>query len=467
MRTAGLYVFILLGLYLFLYFIGRVIMLCFFEEFDKKHLSLSRSISIIVALQVMALELYIYYLFPLPANIITLLLPVFIISGFNYREVLVGLQKEYIDFYRWLRTSSLKTKVTILIIALVILFLLLYSITSPFVAWDAFAMWWFKAKVFYQEGRFIFPDTFIGSNAGIFSWPESIIRHYNYPPLYSLTTDIYYILAGRASETITKSINLAYIGSFMLFVYNYFQSKKKVNIIVLIFFITIPSVTAMLLGPNFFGYPDIVLGVILAITGTLFIMYVRESSISNLALLLLFITCLLLTKNEGLPMAAFFIAAICYFNIFIKKEYKLIRYTYILVPLVILLIWLYVTKKNGIHSEFDPSIVFKTTFTQKIDRIQRILTGLKPFFFSDYTTISFGILFLLVIINAWLARSKTTIFICSFIVFTIVIYLGIYFITPYDIVWHIKLSFERLIMQLFPALIVAGSFVARDVVKKE
>src|SRR4030043_426268 len=193
------------------------------------------------------------------------------------------------------KQKSTYSPITIFFVSILIweiIYVFLDSLSLPFTAWDAWASWGLKAKMFFIEKTFPFQP-----------WAELpwfSAAHLEYPILMPFLETYIYSFLNQIHEPLVRFFcSFYYIGSIALF---YYHLKKQFNIN-----FVLASCFCLATIPNFLrmassGYMEVPL--IFYLTGGILYIwrYLKEKDNSFLILGSLFIGLGTWTKNEGISL---------------------------------------------------------------------------------------------------------------------------------------------------------------------
>ncbi len=175
--------------------------------------------------------------------------------------------------------------------------------------------------------------------------------------------------------------------------------------------------------------------------------YAAENN-KYLVLSILFVGCCAWTKNEGIILAAIFLA----FNARLFFSKKALRYTIVamLAPALIIITYkLRCPVKNDIMSELNGNVAGHLFSKERYETVSG--------FFMEIINkrLAYTRLLVAVFLILCLAKRKWPGKDFGIVATCIAAYFMIYILTPKDINWHLDTSAERLIFQLYPSLLFA------------
>lgn len=249
---------------------------------------------------IIAMQLYIYSRLNLSWNLFLLLIPgiVLIVFLLYYRKSI------WIGSLSNKNNLSILDKVIVFFIILLMIFVLMESFIRPVTAWDGWASWLLRAKMFFIDGSV---------NQNIFSYVPS-----EYPLLVSLMNAFLYIFLGTVDD---RSILLLYPAFYIFLGVIFFFSCRKAlgKSKALYFTFLLLSIQNIIRHTGRFeaGQADIILGFYIFTSTVLFFRYMQSKKIGNLVLLQIFLGITALIKNEGVP---FVILSELFLTIFLLKR---------------------------------------------------------------------------------------------------------------------------------------------------
>ncbi len=297
----------------------------------------------------------------------------------------------------------------------------LYATIAPPPEFDYLADWGLKARAFFEIrsidwqllGRAIPRDT-----------------HPDYPLLLPLLYDVIAVIRGAWSDLYLGLVHVAFALALLLVVHGSAIEETRSRMVAA--FLTAALVP--LAATPWMGMAE---GPFIAFA-TAALLLLRSGKVTAGSLLLGLAAS---TKNEGLVL----IAAVAIGLVFARRARDIPR----LWPAVaIALPWLVVRTMHGFGSDLAGGGVFARIAAHLADPLLflRALSSAslgKPFF---WIALAFGIV---LASTALLARER---FLLTTLFVQFVCYVGAYLASPYDLVWHVTYSWERLVAHLTPAL---------------
>lgn len=381
---------------------------------------------------VVAIQLYLYSRLHVSWNIFFLLLPwiLFLILFFRI--------KTFWTHPAFVKNIKLVDKILIFFIITLFLFVLLESIIRPVTAWDGWASWLLRAKIFFIDGSI---------RSDVFSYIPS-----EYPLLASLMSTFIYIFLGVVDDrTVLLLYPAFYIFLSMLF---YFSSRRLLGNTSALFFTFLLISTQNVIrhsGRYEAGQADLIQGFYIFASSLLFVVYLRSKSLGNMILLQIFLGITSLIKNEGVSFVIFTQVLLAIF-LLRKKLYKhFFSFLFWIIPFVDWQLFKFFHQlpkaPSYLHSSFHlerlPLILEE--FTREFFNIQN-WNLLWPVFFLSFFVFLFSskrniytlALYLLIFLQLW-------------------VYMGIFFFTSPNPALHIPNVADRALLHLAPSAVYAVS----------
>lgn len=165
----------------------------------------------------------------------------------------VQIRQFLIDTFKRLNKKISKKTIVVLIIFFIFIFPQILKIQAgvPFLGWDAWSHWGFKAKLFFIEERVPLE---------LYNEKISIVPLREYPLFINLIQTLFFIFIGRFDDSMVKIVFFAFYVVFVLYFYEFLRIRQKNlfnSAIFTIFFSTLPMLTRFATG-YYFGYADMI-----------------------------------------------------------------------------------------------------------------------------------------------------------------------------------------------------------------
>ncbi len=413
---------------------------------------------------VVSLQIFLYSLFHIPLSRVGVFLPwgliIAIIFLLRFRQDQISLRKMHRSPVRGIRNSVTWFEgFLFFIIALQIIYFLVYAMSWPLVGWDAWTFWFFKAKAFYLANGMP-PDWFFlnpGPNPGEYMHPD-------YPLLTPLSVTWIYVSLGKIDEQLAKLIFV--LNAIALLAIFYYMLKQHINRLYALLFTSLLSITPVFIrhagGTPIYdavGLADLTLSMYILGAATFFHFYHRSKAAPFLMLFFLFLGMAGWTKNEGLTFALFGSLIAVTGNVEKKNLlWGLLLMSAFIAP------WQLYKVHLAIPGEYiglsDP---LWRRMTANVERLPFVFKMMVMEFFNLK---KFGLIwpvFLLTIFLNWRKTIRYPLSPCILFIFSqILVYGFIYYITPHDIKWQMRTSVDRIVLHLSPLALWIAAMCADE-----
>ena len=333
------------------------------------------------------------------------------------------------------------------IVKIIIILLLIISLGSPTISWDARSIYIFSAKrLFYDSDLYIFLDNYfaLGMNA--------------FPKLPSTLSATFAQLLGLWNETFPKTTNIILCLPPILFLISFFKNR----IFVLIFIFLILMLAGKLLVN---GLMDGILSLyfVASIMTVYKISSTNKNSEKNIFYLILFLFFIILSlcKNEGTVMIFIILLSTLVVDLLYEKKINFKIFIITFLSLIPILFWKYLMVKNNITTEFiqyDPinRVLGRITNLEDIITILLFLIKNEKLIFSLFVFTFFSYK------NS--KEYKKLIFFVSLIsVIYFSVLIGSFLLTPKDLFWQLTASSTRIFIPIAMLLTYFSIFFASKI----
>ena len=346
-----------------------------------------------------------------------------------------------------------------------VLYSFAYGLIMPLSGWDAWFIWFVKARAFFLDGSV---------NAAFLTDPAYVQDHPDYPLLVPLAVSWIYTAIGSAQEEAGKIIYPLQFAA-LLSIFHYGVRRLTGSRTTGLLFTALLSVTPLVLvhgagfpvqidpaytGKDFTGYADLTLSAYFLGAAIFILLYAREgrSPFAYIATLMLAMGAW--TKNEGLTFAllGFLILAV---SALLKqgkgRDFRTLGLA--LIPLVLFILpWSVYKAVLGVGSEYVQSLG-PGVFFSNLTRLGQIIPYAAGFMFLKPGVM--GLVWWAYAASAVLSfrgiiSAKTLVLHCL-ILGQLGIYTFVYIITPVDLKWHLGTSLDRLVLHLIPLGMLAAA----------
>lgn len=258
-----------------------------------------------------AMQLYVYSRLHIPWHLELLGIPWIILIVW-----LLFKKKKYI-FGSFPKIPNLGVIDKLLILGIVITlgYVLFEALLRPVTAWDSWATWMLRAKVFFID-------------QGVYSNTLNYVQS-DYPLLFSLLGTFIYIVLGKVNDTAVLLISFAYYFFLSLTFFAVIKGRYGMRYALLFTFLFMTVQNLVRHGGRLeAGMADLPFGYYTFISTLLFIEYIKSKSSKILFLLSIFLACVTLIKVEGV-FISIVITLLCFYTIY-KNKFKNFKHLFIL-----------------------------------------------------------------------------------------------------------------------------------------
>jgi len=382
-----------------------------------------------------------------------LLVPWLVAAAVSFRRFLTSVMADWHQavtiIKRITRMEGLEVVLTVVGI-LIALTYLLNLVTQPLIAWDAIAMWLFKAKLYYTQQA-----------VDLSAVAADVRRHLDYPPLFSLMVATLYTLIGHVDDISGKSVNFLFFlvaaASSLIAVRSLLN--RRMAIIFTFLLGSLPLFANFLFYPAFMGFADYAVGVCMMLS----LAHLQQGELNNqpasYLFSIVFAAFAALTKNEGMVFLAITLGLVgLRLVLTMRRPARMLRYwrasLLVLLALTPVALWQIYTRSHGFESELLAHRNWGELLPLLPRRTLVILGSLRRLvsFYLDYPwlAVSFALS------TALLVRSRFRfgLMVYAAISLQLISYFLAYLFTPYDLGWILSTSVDRLIVQIAPSLIL-------------
>jgi hypothetical protein len=430
------------------YGIGRLALSFLIEDPD----ALILSGGVLIGASALTLQLWAYGAVHLPWNAFTLLLPWILAAAIANRRWRACLADD------WRRLSKAAKRLPRLDALGIVLSVaggliagtyLINLVTQPLTAWDAIAMWMFKAKLYYHL-----------QSVSVQPIAADVARHLDYPPLFSLMVSSVYTLIGRADDVLGKAINFVFLlaaaGACFALVRTLLDRRMAVMFTFLL--VALPLFSPALSETTQMGYADYAFGVCLMIS----LAHLQKAEISKQAaaygLAVVFACMAALIKNEGLALLGILLLVFGARAV-MRGDWMSIRHANkavllaLIVALVPVLVWQVYVTVNGLSLATPGSLPALVPLIPDralviLNAVRRLMTSLN----TDYPWLALGFLLASVLLVLNRLRFGTMVYLVLCLQLTS--YFIVYLLTTADLRYLLATSLDRVILQVAPSILL-------------
>ncbi len=360
----------------------------------------------------------------------------------------------------------------LILIFLFFLPLILNSLTSFLIEWDAVAIWFFKAKALFLEKNFL---SYLKDNNWLFSSQA-------YPIGVPLVISFYYRLINKINDQSIQLYFLMFYLNLTIFslgiLIDFFE--KKINKIILLLAVLSFYISSNIVVYSHNGYVDLVLGSVFAFIFYFLYLFLngRESKLKSdlLKMILIVSGHSLILKNEAIPFVLIvFLALIINFFINLEKtnRKKIIYFIpYVIIFFFPFIFWQVYLKVYKIPSFLDGHYL---DFI-KIENLVRLKTIFNYCFLEIFNTNKYNLSFILLILlfvyqMSYLILSQELSLKINLLIFLLfgqfLSYVYVYLVTPLPFIVQLETSLERLILQILPIFFILNSILLNEILSRQ
>lgn len=340
---------------------------------------------------------------------------------------------------------KLPSVVLVLLTITNIVFVFIQSAIRPLIAWDGYASWFFGAKALFIDGK-IYSQFYHYAN-------------YDFPNLFQSFIAFQSVFIGSYNEQLSL-IFFPVLYIFLLLIFFSALLKRNGLFIALFFTFLLGSTQEVLRHAGYLdqGYMDIILSYFILGSGILYLEYKENKNFLLLITLQFFLLGAAFIKNEGFIVYALF-QSLVFFTFYKSKAFNKRKYLlYSFLTTIPVAVW----------------ILFKTYYLPANIRFQGQLfmyaNQMLPSFsymLKEFLDIQrWGFMWVLIILfTPLIMRNKKLVGLFTFSVVLLIVYVVIYFASPIDPKVHILGSFDRLILHVYPLLLLLSALSINDYAK--
>ena len=342
------------------------------------------------------------------------------------------------------------------VVGLCVVLVLADALSQPLLAFDARAIWAFKAKVLYFE-QGIYNDAFLDA--------ERLHAKTRYPQLIPLTETFIASVSGGFHEPAIKLLFPCFYVSLILLVGSELSRcfDRRYALLCTSLFASLPVFTIYANGGAASGYADLPLAFYVTALATRLLRWLQEGSNGSLRLALLFTSLTVFTKTEGLALVFVVLFATAFAAWLVHGQ--TVRSLWPLPAmafggLVVLVPWfLYQTRLPVVDEDFA-KLLTPENLAAGLDRLPYILRSLgKEFFLKPHLWSLLGIsataLFLRSPLSAIRSRFSSYFWIPLLYV---VVLCAIFMVIPWKLEELFPVALTRLVMHVAPLLFLWTCF---------
>jgi hypothetical protein len=409
---------------------------------------LAASLAAPAGASMLGLELWAFGAIRVPWNPLTLLLPPAILVFGGRSRLWQALRLDLEGARAWWRDGRPDRAGDYLFLTVLVVFLPLFLwalVVQPLEGNDAIALWMFKAKLYLAQGRVDLGAVI--SESG---------RNLAYPPLYSLVADSLFVLTGGASDNLGKAVAFPFVlaAPLTMLAATARLGRRRTSALFVALVVTLPLGLPHILFDNYMGYADYPLAVmvLLVVACVARAEATRDPRDYHLALLAAAIAAVI--KNEGQVLLVT-TAAITLFRLgrpgISGARARTLGMTALAsVPVAA---WKLVAATSGYHSQSDD--LGRVLASGLLSRALYVLDfALHVTSFTNdlgWILVAAVLVLEFTLLNRSPSLSRAAVLV---VLAQIAGYFITYLVFPFDLNWVLSSSFDRLTLQITPALIL-------------
>ena len=340
--------------------------------------------------------------------------------------------------------------ISLAVVGLCVFLVLADALSQPLLAFDARAIWAFKAKVLYFE-QGIYNEAFLQA--------ERLHAKTRYPQLIPLTEAFIASVSGGFHETAIKLLFPCFYVSLIMLVGSELSRAfdRRYALLCTGLFASLPVFTIYANGGAASGYADLPLAFYITALATRLLRWLQEGSASSLRLALLFTSLTVFTKTEGLALVfiVFLATALAAWLLYGRRVRSLWPLPVTaLGGLIGLAPWFLYQAQLPVVDEDFVKLLTVQNLIGGLTRLPYIVRSLvKEMFFKPHLWSLLGISATLVFLRSPsnLLRSRFSIFLWIPVLYLAVLCL-IFIVTPWQLEDLLPVSLTRLLMHVAPLL---------------
>jgi len=337
-----------------------------------------------------------------------------------------------------------------------------YALTMPLSGWDAWFIWFVKARAFFMDG-------FVSS--AFLKDPVYGQSHPEYPLLVPLSVSWIYTAVGAGYEQAGKIIWPVQFAA-LLSIFHYGVRKFSGSRRTALVFTALLSMTPIILVHaagfpvklrgvqmgDLTGYADLALSAYFLGAGLFIFLYARDKRAPYAYIASMMLASGAWTKNEGLAFALLGFVTLAALALF-KGRTELRALALSVLPLALFILpWSAYKAGHGLGSEYVESMG-ASVFLSNLPRLGQIIPYALDFMFMKPGVM--GLVWWawavsLAVGSRYLSGSRS--FVIHWLILAqLSIYVFVYVITPVDLKWHLGTSLDRLLLHLIPLAMLAAA----------
>lgn len=380
-----------------------------------------------------AFQLFTYSQAGIGWNYTSILLPWIILSIY----LSVSKKKQIASNFKMsiaVRFSALQ-KFLLLLIAGNFAYTLFEAWLRPLYAWDGWAIWLIKSKMFFIDG-FVNPDVYA-------------ILHDSYPFVINLSGTFIYMILGKVDDRAVLLLFYCFYLFLGIAFYNFLKKKFITTSALLFTFLLLSTQNILRHGGRFeAGYADLALGFYIFLSFTLLDRFIKSRKFRDVILCSLFLGATSLIKEEGLVASTVMEGILLYHCFFKNRNIKLLIASFVgFIPLVNWNLFKFTNQIN--YSLYEKSVIH-------IQRIYGILYEIGREFVNiqNWNLLWPAFFFALILLLLGKFKRNRLFPVALVIVFLqFLSYVFVFMISPHEPASHVRGVINRLLLHIAPIAI--------------
>jgi hypothetical protein len=335
---------------------------------------------------------------------------------------------------------------TVLLVAILLLlgFVVFESLLRPLTAWDGWASWLLKSKVFFVDG---------GMKGGVFTYMDT-----DYPIVIGMIGAFVYTMLGEVHD---RAVLLLFASFYICLGGVLFYSLKEqfgVGKSLLFTFLLLSTQNLIRHGGRFeAGQADLALGYYFLVCVTLLLRYIGDKNYKTLLLLNIFLGITALIKNEGIPMSLC-IAGVALWHVMRRKEYRqLFLFLFYFIPIIDWQVYKVIADIPKLPGYIQLS-VYPERVMSIISEFLKELTNI-----LNWNLLWFVFFYSVFIWSLQKKKRRTHTIVLFLILFQFCIYFLVFSVSRVEPTDHIRNVFDRLLIHIAPVAVVFISYISADI----
>ncbi len=426
---------------IFLYIIIGYSFIKLTNLFEKEKVLEVVPYSFAIGLGFVSIQMFLYSLLKIPWSSFNIIVPwIFVIAYSIYKT---PLDFKFLNVKNTLNKKNFLWKLFTVLSILLLIFVFFEAILRPLSAWDGWAIWLLKGKMFYLDG-YVNPNVYL-------------MLKDNYAYTINLSVSFIYTLIGYPND---RAVLLVFYCFYLMTgISLYFSIKKNSSktIAALFTFLFLSTQNILRHGGRWeAGYADLALGFYIFLTVMSFFNYLSKKNNSSLILVIILMSITSLVKEEGMFFSFIIFLTLLYAEIKHKKTKHILTSFIYLIPLLIWQVFKYV---NGIS--------FHYLYTQFSFQLSRVLDALKYMIYELFNFKNWNILWILFIVSIFKLNFKKKESIIFFIILIqLFMYFMVFLISPHAPQQHILNVMNRLLLHLAPLAVYLSAAATYSILKR-